>query len=249
MTTHSLQCYITTFPSTPMVWNYIFVGKYIFGYSKSPHGQHFITGLLHMATTLGEAPEWESITTLGQHSLSSSRTTLQPHGQGHSTHHTFLTCRVNRRYRFNLDTVFTYRSLCNGYRITYTSRFGNILLLFLLVLTCQISALTFTTRYHTIYNCGWWCRGSTHLQMWWQGITAYKTSWESWPAYRVYTYMDRESMEAADTVISSSCTRIIGNYFQNPGNTEIHVTSVVRLRIASDTVPYGLIINEPCEWQ
>ena len=54
----------------------------------------------------------------------------------------------------SLDTVFTYRSLCNGYRITYTSRFGNILLLFLLVLTCQISMQTFTSRYHTIYNCG-----------------------------------------------------------------------------------------------
>ena len=31
---------------------------------------------------------------------------------------------------------------------------GNILLLFLLVLTCQISVLTFTTRYHAIYFCG-----------------------------------------------------------------------------------------------
>ena len=51
-------------------------------------------------------------------------------------------------------TVFTYRSLCYSYRITDTSRFGNILLLFLLVLTCQISMLTFNTRYHTIYFCG-----------------------------------------------------------------------------------------------
>ena len=44
--------------------------------------------------------------------------------QGNPTHHTFFTWRVNRRYRFTLDTVFTYRSLCNGNRITYTSRFG-----------------------------------------------------------------------------------------------------------------------------
>ena len=153
-------------------WNYIFRSKYIFGYGKSPQDQHFITTLLHMVT-LGEALEWESATTLGQHTLSSSRTTLQPHGQGHSTYYTFFTWRVNRRYRFNLDTVFTYRSLSNGYRITYTSRFGNILLLFLLVSTCQISTPTFTTRYHAIYNCGWWCRGRTHLQMWWQGLTAY----------------------------------------------------------------------------
>ena len=60
--------------------------------------------------------------------------------------------KSNRRCRFNLGTVFAYRSLYNGYRIAYTSRFGNILLLFLLVLTCQISTLTFTTRYHAVYN-------------------------------------------------------------------------------------------------
>ena len=53
-------------------------------------------------------------TTLGLHTLSSSRTTLQPHGQGHSTHHTFFIWRVNRRYTFNLDTVFAYRSLCKA---------------------------------------------------------------------------------------------------------------------------------------
>ena len=73
----------------------------------------------------------ESASTLCQYTLSSSKTTLWP--QCHR-HYTFLVCRINRRYRFNLDTVFPYRSLCNGYRIIYTSRFGNILLLFLL---CQ----------------------------------------------------------------------------------------------------------------
>ena len=88
--------------------------------------------------------------------------------------------------------VFPYRSLCNSYRITYTSRIRDLLLLFILVLTCQISMPIFTTRYHAIYNCGWWCRGSTHLQMWWQGPTTYKTSWESWPAYGANTYMDEE---------------------------------------------------------
>ena len=191
--THSLQCYITKFSSTPMSWNHIFGSEYIFGHDKSPYDQHFITGFLHMAT-LREASVWESTTALGQHTLNSNRATLQSHGEGHSTCYTFFTWRVNRRYRFTLDTLFTYRSLCNGYRISYTNRFGNILLLFLLVSTCQISMLTFTTRYHAIYNCGWWCRDSTHLQMWWQGLTACNTLQESWPAYRAYTYTDRESM-------------------------------------------------------
>ena len=56
-------------------------------------------------------------------------------------------------------------------------------------------------------------------------------------------------MSAADAVISSSCTRIIGKCFQNPENTEMHITSVVRLRFAPHTVPYGLMINEPFEQQ
>ena len=36
---------------------------------------------------------------------------------------------------------------------------------FFLVLTCQISMLTFMIRFYVTYYCGWWCRGSTHLQM------------------------------------------------------------------------------------
>ena len=44
-------------------------------------------------------------------------------------------------------------------------------------------------------------------------------------------------MKATDAIISSSCTRFIGKYFQNQGNTEMHVTSVVRLRLAPHTVP------------
>ena len=46
--------------------------------------------------------------------------------------------------------------------------------------------------------------------------------------------MDRESTEAADTVISSSCMQIIGIHFQNPGNTEMYIISVVRLSIRPD---------------
>ena len=129
--------------------------------------------------------------------------------------------------------VFSHRSLFNGYRIAYTSRIGDILLLFLLLLTCQISAPTVTTRYHAVYCCGWWCRGSTHLQMWWQGQTAHKTLWNyglcmEW----VPTWM--ESWEATDAVISSSCMQVIVIYFQNPGNTDMYIISVVRLRIRPD---------------
>ena len=47
---------------------------------------------------------------------------------------------------------------------------------------------------NTWYNCGWWCRGSIHPQMQWHGLPTYKTLWQSWPGYRAFTYMARESM-------------------------------------------------------
>ena len=177
----------------PPWWRTALRSKYIFGYGKPKHDKYIIYKFPHMAT-LREVLEWESATAFGQYTLSSSWTNLQPHDQGISTYDTFFTLRLNRRYRFNLDTVFTYRSLSNGYRVSDTSRFGNILLLFLLVSTCQISMLTFTTRYHAIYHCGCWCRGSTHLQMGCQDFTAYKTLQQAWPAYRAYTFMDGELM-------------------------------------------------------
>ena len=72
--------------------------------------------------------------------------------------------------------------LHNSYRISHTCRIRDILLLLFLVLTCQISTLTFIIMFYMTYYCGWWCRGSTHLQMQWQGWTgSIKTSWESWP--------------------------------------------------------------------
>ena len=63
--------------------------------------------------------------------------------------------RVSRRYSFCLDTIFPYRLLHNGYRITYTCRIRDILLLHFLVPTCQISAPTFTISFYVIYYCGW----------------------------------------------------------------------------------------------
>ena len=87
---------------------------------------------------------------------------------------------VNRWYSITLDTIFSYWNLCNSYMITDTPRIRDILLWLFLVKTCQISILTCAMiRFFTTYYCGWWCRGSTHLQMWHvTGWTAYKkTSW------------------------------------------------------------------------
>ena len=55
---------------------------------------------------------------------------------------------------FHLDTIFSYRHLCNSYRIAHTYRIRDILLLLFLVPTCQISMPTFTIRFYIIYYCG-----------------------------------------------------------------------------------------------
>ena len=73
--------------------------------------------------------------------------------------------------------------------------------------------------------------------MQWQGSPTYKTSGESWPGYRAFTYTAGESMQATVEVIGSPCTRIIGKVIQNPGGTEMHITSAPKLRI--DTTYYN----------
>ena len=66
--------------------------------------------------------------------------------------------------------------------------------------------------------------------MWWQGWTAYsKTLQESWPVYGMGTYVDRELIEAADSVQSSSYIRITG-YHQKSRECNKDIWSVARLR-------------------
>ena len=64
-----------------------------------------------------------------------------------------------------------------------------------------------------------------------QGLQAYQTSRESWPGYRVSTYIVRESSKATVEVICSPYPRIIGKIFQNPGDAGMHIISVKRLRL------------------
>ena len=51
-----------------------------------------------------------------------------------------------RRYRYSIELVHPPRNICFSFGIIHTSRNWIILLLFLWVLTCQISMPTFTTR-------------------------------------------------------------------------------------------------------
>ena len=232
-----------------MLWKSNFERKYIFGYGKSPHGQHVITRLSHMATPWGTT-EWEPALTLSYHSFSSSGPTPQTYDQWHSTHYTFhIPWRVNRRNTFNLDTVFSYRNLCDGYQITYTCRIGNILLLFVLVLTCQISTLPLQpgTMQYTIvdddveaapiYKCdGKASQPTRPHENHGLHIEHIPTQMESWCKQQMQSLV----VPAQGSLVNTSKIQ---------GTHDMHVTSVVKLRIAPHTVPYGLMINDPFEWQ
>ena len=103
-------------------------------------------------------------------------------------------------------TLFSHRGIyAMAIRLLIPAGLGIFCCYFFLVLTWQISALTFMIRFYVTYYCGWWCRSSTHLQMWWQGWMAYNnTSWETWHVYEMGTYVDGESTKATSTVKSSS---------------------------------------------
>ena len=204
----SMQHCITTLSSATMIWTSLISYQHFSWHGKPQHGQHVIIRLSHMETLEGPTGMRHSFTICPAYHQFQLPSSTNIWSVASNLCPLYITYWVNRWYRITLDTIFSQRSLCNGYRIVY-NRIGDILLLLLLVSTCQISMLTFTTRFYVIYYCGWLCRGSTLLQIQGQGQTAYKTSWESWPAYWMRTYMDGELTEATGTVIRSSCIWII----------------------------------------
>ena len=73
-----------------------------------------------------------------------------------------------------------------------------------LVPTCHASMLTSAIRFCMTYYCGWWCRGSTHLQKWCKARQpVIRPHRELWSAYEMGTYIDRELTEATNTVRGS----------------------------------------------
>ena len=55
--------------------------------------------------------------------------------------------------------------------------------------------------------------------------------------------MEGDLTKAAEVVINSSCIQIIGIHFQNPGNTEMYIASVVRLRSDQLSQPQHELID------
>ena len=114
---------------------------------------------------------------------------------------------VNKWYSISLDTIFSYSNLCNSCMgLLIPARIRDILLLLFLVLTSQISMLTFTIRFyarHTIMDDDL------------EAAPIYRCdSMAEQPVIRPHenhdlcnemkTYMDGESTEATSTVKSSS---------------------------------------------
>ena len=110
-------------------------------------------------------------TWLGQHTLSSYWSTLQVHDQQQWTHHSICFSQwVKKWYSISLDIIFSYRNLCNGYRITDTHGLEIFCCYFFwhqpAILMCQ--PLWSGSSQHTIVDD---VEGSTCLQMWWHSWT------------------------------------------------------------------------------
>ena len=87
----------------------------------------------------GEPPEWGPASSFVQHTISSNYSTLQTHDQWQWAYHPlYTTYWVNRWYSINMDTIFSHRSLHNGYRIVYISWIGD---LFCYFFCCQPASL------------------------------------------------------------------------------------------------------------
>ena len=54
------------------------------------------------------------------------------------------------------------------------------------------------------------------------------------PIEHLYTQMESQCKQQSKS-FGSSCIWIIGKFIQNPGNTEMHMTSAARLRLAPHT--------------
>ena len=236
-----MQHCISTFPSTTLLWKSLANDQYISQHSKPQCDECLISRIQNMATFRGPL-EWDPATSLGQHTISFYWSTLCTgvflHGQQQQTHHSICFNQwVNRWYRISLDTIFSYLNLHNGYRITDTCRIRDILLLLFLVLTCLRSMLTFTIRFFTTYYCGWWCRGSTHLQIQWQGWTAgYKTSQESWPVYEMDGNLHGWRVYRSNKHSQKQFLHL-DHWIENPKSREHdeHIWLVVKLRIGPVT--------------
>ena len=207
-----MQCYISTLPSTTPLWNSPANYQYISQYSKPLCDEYLISRIQNMATFRETTGTWPSCITwptyhqfLLINSTSTWSTAMDPSLP-------FISTDQSIDDTASLWTLFSHTGIyVMPIGSLIPSGLGIFCCYFFLVLTCQISALTFMIRFFMTYYCGWWCRGSIHLQMWWQDSTAYnETSWESWPVYKMGTYTDGESAEATSTVKSSSYIWIIG---------------------------------------
>ena len=68
--------------------------------------------------------------------------------------HDTLQYEAVRRYQHSMEYVHPPSSIHFSFRSIYNTRNRIVLLLFLLVSTCQISVLPLKIREHALYNCG-----------------------------------------------------------------------------------------------
>ena len=143
-TAYSLQCYFSSFLPSTQIWNPSSECQHITRYGKPSSSEHHHSTLLHLATH-GKQSQWNSTPTPCDHTINTSKQSLSTPPKQLPMTDTFQYEAI-RRYEYSMELVHPPRIICFSFGIAYTSWNRIILLLFLLVPTCQISKLTFTIR-------------------------------------------------------------------------------------------------------
>ena len=154
-----MQHYISTLPSSTLLWNTSANYQYISQHSKPQHDEYLTSRIQNGAIFRGPL-EWDQlhhlfnipsvpIDQLYKHMINSNGPIIP-----------FISTNESIDDTISLWTLFSHTGIyITGYRIADTWRIRDILLLLFLVPTCQISMPTLTIRFLMLYYCEWWCRG------------------------------------------------------------------------------------------
>ena len=137
-TAYGLQCHFSSFLPSSQIWNSSSERQHITRHGKSPSSKHHCSTLLCLATH-GKQSQWNLTSMPCDHTINTSSQGLSTPPKQLLTTDTFQYEAI-RRYKYSMELVHPPRNICFNLGIAYTSGNRIILLLFLLVLTCQIIA-------------------------------------------------------------------------------------------------------------
>ena len=142
--TNGLQCHFSKLLPATKVWNTHLECQCFIKYGKPMSYQHHCSTFLCLATH-GKQSQWNRAPTSCYPTIHTSTQGISTSSQQLLTIDTLQHAAI-RRYKHSMEPVHPPRNIHFSFRLNFTSWSWIILLLFLLVLTCQISAPTLKIR-------------------------------------------------------------------------------------------------------